>query len=79
VGFYTKRDHLPLKLVFLNQEDSKVRLDYRIAMGIRPSDVVFRNRLNQVIAREQPQITKILEDYGVPLLDEQNKPINPPG
>jgi ABC-type amino acid transport substrate-binding protein len=78
VGYYVKRDHLPVKLVFLSQEDSKVRLDYHIAMGIRPSDVAFRRRLNAVIAKEQPQITKILEDYGVPLLDEQNRPINPP-
>jgi quinoprotein dehydrogenase-associated probable ABC transporter substrate-binding protein len=78
VGFYAKRDHLPIKLVFLNQEDSKVRLDYHIAMGIRPNDVAFRRRLNEVIAKEKPQITKILEEYGVPLLDEQNRPINPP-
>jgi hypothetical protein len=47
-------------------------------MGIRPSDVAFRRRLNEVIAKDQLQITKILEAYGVPLLDEQNRPINPP-
>jgi len=76
-GYYTKHDHLPLKLVFLNPEDSKVRLDYHIAMGVRPSDVAFRRRLNQVISRDQPQITKILTEYGVPLLDEQNKPLDP--
>jgi quinoprotein dehydrogenase-associated probable ABC transporter substrate-binding protein len=75
VGYYTKHDNLPLKLVFLNPEDSKVRLDYHIAMGVRGSDVEFRRRLNKVIAKEQPQITKILQDYGVPLLDEQNKPL----
>ena len=75
VGYYTKHDNLPLRLVFLNPEDSKVRLDYHIAMGVRGSDVEFRRRLNKVIAKEQPQITKILQDYGVPLLDEQNKPI----
>ncbi len=78
VGYYAKRDHLPLKVVFLNPENSKVRLDYHIAMGIRPSDVAFRRRLNEVIAKDQLQITKILEAYGVPLLDEQNRPINPP-
>jgi hypothetical protein len=44
-------------------------------MGVRGTDVEFRRRLNKVIAKEQPQITKILQDYGVPLLDEQNKPI----
>ena len=77
IGYYAKHDSLPVKVVFLNPEGSKVRLDYHIAMGVRPSDVDFRRRLNQVIAKEQPQITKILQDYGVPLLDEQNKPISP--
>jgi quinoprotein dehydrogenase-associated probable ABC transporter substrate-binding protein len=77
-GYYTKHDNLPLKLVFLNPEDSKVRLDYHIAMGVRPSDTAFRRRLNEVITKDHDQIQKILEDYGVPLLDEQNKPINPP-
>jgi len=75
VGYYAKHDHLPLKVVFLNADGSKVRLDYHIAMGIRPSDTAFRRRLNAIIAKDRPQITKILQDYGVPLLDEQNRPI----
>jgi quinoprotein dehydrogenase-associated probable ABC transporter substrate-binding protein len=76
IGYYTKHDSLPLKVVFLDAENSKVRLDYHIAMGVRPSDVELRRRLNQVISKEQPQIMKILQEYGVPLLDEQNKPIS---
>jgi hypothetical protein len=44
-------------------------------MGVRTTDVAFRRRLNQVIAKDLPQITQILRDYGVPLLDEQNRPI----
>lgn len=74
-GYYTKHDHLPLRLTFLNAEDSKVRLDYHIAMGVRPADVDFRRRLNQVITKDQAQITQILKDFGVPLLDEQNRPV----
>jgi quinoprotein dehydrogenase-associated probable ABC transporter substrate-binding protein len=76
-GYYTKRDHLPLKVVFLNPEDSKVRLDYHIAMGVRPADVDFRRRLNRVIAKDQPEIIKILQGYGIPLLDEQDRPLAP--
>ena len=75
-GFYAKRDKLPLRLTFLSPENSKVRLDFHIAMGVRPADVAFRRRLNEVIARDRPQITQILRDYGVPLLDEQNHPMN---
>jgi ABC-type amino acid transport substrate-binding protein len=70
-GYYVKQEHLPLQLVLLDAQGSKVRLDYRIAMGVRQSDTEFRRRLNQAIQRHQSEITKILQDYGVPLLDEQ--------
>jgi quinoprotein dehydrogenase-associated probable ABC transporter substrate-binding protein len=74
-GFYTKHDNLPLRLTFLDPEDSKVRLDYHIAMGVRPGDIAFRRRLNTVIAKDEKQITQILRDYNIPLLDEQNHPL----
>jgi quinoprotein dehydrogenase-associated probable ABC transporter substrate-binding protein len=74
-GFYTKKDNWPLRLTFLNPEDSKVRLDYHIAMGVRPGDIGFRRRLNTVIAKDEKQITQILRDYNIPLLDEQNHPL----
>ena len=74
-GFYMKHDKLPLRLTFLDGDGSKVRLDYHIAMGVRPADVVFRRRLNGVIAKDQSQITHILQEYGIPMLDEQNHPV----
>ena len=74
-GYYNKVDHDNLRITFLNPEDAKVRLDYHIAMGVRPGDVEFRRRLNKVIAREQPQILAILHDYDIPLLDEQDRPL----
>ena len=74
-GYYAKADHDDLRITFLNPEDAKVRLDYHIAMGVRPGDVTFRRRLNAVIAREQPQILAILREYNIPLLDEQDRPL----
>ncbi len=76
-GFYTMREKLPLRLTFLDAARSKVRLDYRIAMGVRPADVAFRRRLNEVVAKDGPQITQILQSYGIPMLDEQNHPVTP--
>ena len=74
-GYYAKADHDKLRITFLNPEDAKVRLDYHIAMGVRPGDVEFRRRLNKIIAQEQPQILAILRDYNIPLMDEQNRPL----
>ena len=74
-GYYVKQDKLPLRVTFMNPEDSKVRLDYHIAMGVRPGDMAFRRRLNAVISKEEPRITQILRDYNIPLLNEQNQPL----
>jgi quinoprotein dehydrogenase-associated probable ABC transporter substrate-binding protein len=76
-GYYTKHDNLPLRLTFIDPESGKVRLDYHIAMGVRPGDIAFRRRLNTVIGKDEKQITQILRDYNVPLLDEQNHPLPP--
>ena len=74
-GYFTKTDKLPLHSAFIDPEDSKVRLDYHIAMGVRPGDIEFRRRLNQVIDKERGPILAILHDYNIPLLDEQNRPL----
>lgn len=74
-GYYIKHDHLPLTAVFLQPEANHVRLDYHIAMGVRPTDTSYRRRLNQAISRNQAQITKILQQFGIPLLDEQGQPL----
>ena len=48
---------------------------YRITMGIRPNEPEWKHRLNDLIAANQDEINAILLDYGVPLLDEQDRPI----
>ena len=45
-------------------------MDFRIAMGVRRSDQDWKRRLNRLIIENQPEIDHILEEYGVPLLDE---------
>lgn len=48
-----------------------LRMDFRIAMGLRQGEPDWKHELNRLIAELQPQITRILESYGVPLLDSQ--------
>jgi quinoprotein dehydrogenase-associated probable ABC transporter substrate-binding protein len=49
------------------------RMDFRIALGVRHSDQEWKRKLNRLIAENQPEINRILTDYGVPLLDDQGK------
>ncbi len=77
-GYYIKKDQLPLETALLDNENEATRLDYRITMGVRANEPEWRRRINQAITRHQAEITAILQDYGVPLLDEQNRPIPGP-
>jgi quinoprotein dehydrogenase-associated probable ABC transporter substrate-binding protein len=72
-GYYRKHDSLPLTLVPLKSEPGAARMEYHIAMGVRANEPEWRRRINAVILKRQPEITAILRDYGVPLLNEQGE------
>jgi ABC-type amino acid transport substrate-binding protein len=74
-GFYAKKSDPPLHVTPLIQEKSGPQLVYRIGMGVRRADQNWKRLLNRLIQENQPAINKILLDYGVPLLDENNRPI----
>jgi mxaJ protein len=70
-GYYAKRSAAPLAVVPLLREHADVPMDFRIAMGVRHTDQEWKRTLNRLIAENQDAINKLLEEYGVPLLDEQ--------
>jgi mxaJ protein len=70
-GYHAKRANPQFAVVPLLKEQQ--RMDFRIAMGVRRSDQDWKRRLNQLINENQPEIDRILTEYGVPLLDEQGK------
>jgi quinoprotein dehydrogenase-associated probable ABC transporter substrate-binding protein len=76
-GYYRKRDALPLTLVPLKSEPGAPRMAYHIAMGVRANEPEWRRGINAAILKRQAEITAILRDYGVPLLNEQGELANP--
>ncbi len=74
-GFYARRADPPLHVTLLVKETTGPRLVYRIGMGVRPADQNWKRQLNRMIQENQPAINRILLDFGVPLLDENDKPI----
>ncbi|MTV15385.1 quinoprotein dehydrogenase-associated putative ABC transporter substrate-binding protein [Bradyrhizobium elkanii] len=76
-GFYAKKANPPLHITPLVKETTGPKLVYRIGMGVRASDQNWKRQLNRLIQENQPEINKILLDYGVPLLDENDRPIGP--
>ncbi len=79
-GYYAKKTGgKSLAVVPLVKESKGPRMAFRITMGIRPREPDWKHQLNDLIAKHQDEINAILLDFGVPLLDEQDKPITGTG
>jgi quinoprotein dehydrogenase-associated probable ABC transporter substrate-binding protein len=74
-GFYAMKANPPLHVTPLVKEKTGPRLAFRIGMGVRGADQNWKRLLNRMIQENQPAINKILLDFGVPLLDENDRPL----
>jgi quinoprotein dehydrogenase-associated probable ABC transporter substrate-binding protein len=76
-GYYATKAKTPTAVVPLVKEQGGPPMVFRIVMGVRHSDQNWKRTLNKVISENQDEIQAILRSYGVPLLDENDKPISP--
>jgi len=67
-AYWASRDGEPLVVVPLVKEIGAARIAFRITMGVRNGDDAWKRKLNEVIRKRQGDIDKVLLDYGVPLL-----------
>ena len=74
-GYAITHDHMKLRAVQMQAEPGLPRLDFQIAMGVRPNEPEWRRKINAAIGRHRGEITAILTEYGVPLLDAHNQPV----
>jgi quinoprotein dehydrogenase-associated probable ABC transporter substrate-binding protein len=76
-GYYATKAKTPTAVVPLLKEQGGPPMVFRIVMGVRHSDQNWKRALNKLISENQDEIQAILRSYGVPLLDENDKPISP--
>lgn len=74
-GYHARRVDPPLTVVPLVNEKGGSRMAFRITMGVRATDQEWKRELNRFIRENQSEINAILLEYGVPLLDESNRPL----
>jgi quinoprotein dehydrogenase-associated probable ABC transporter substrate-binding protein len=78
-GYYGSHNGDKLTVVPLTKDVDKAgRLDFRITMGVRQGDDLWKRQLNDIIRKRQADIDKVLLEYGVPMIDEDSKPITSP-
>jgi quinoprotein dehydrogenase-associated probable ABC transporter substrate-binding protein len=77
-GFYAMKAKTPTAIVpLVKEQGGDTRMAFRIVMGVRHSDQNWKRALNKLITESESEIQAILRSYGVPLLDENDKPIAP--
>jgi quinoprotein dehydrogenase-associated probable ABC transporter substrate-binding protein len=77
-GYYATRSaDVPLTVTPLLKEQGGPKLAYRIVMGVRHSDQNWKREVNKLIVENRGEIESILRSYGVPLLDENDRPLAP--
>ncbi len=71
-------DNPALKVIPLVRETAPPRLFFRITMGVRAGEDVWKRELNSLIRRHQDEIDAILREAGVPLVDDYGKALKEP-
>jgi quinoprotein dehydrogenase-associated probable ABC transporter substrate-binding protein len=74
-GYFAKLAGKPLAVAPLTRHEAGVPMTFRITFGIRHGETEWKHRLNDFIAARQGEINRVLLDYGVPLIDEQDRPV----
>jgi quinoprotein dehydrogenase-associated probable ABC transporter substrate-binding protein len=77
-GYFAKIGGEPLIVQPLLKEVKGPRMAYRITLGVRQGEDIWKRQVNTIIAKRQGDIDAVLLQFGVPLLDEQDNLITEP-
>ena len=78
-GYFARKEPVALKIqpVASDPTGATQSFVFDMSMGVRRGDLALKAKLEDVMDRRQHEITKILESYGVPLVDEATPSFSP--
>ena len=77
-GYFAGKGGEKLTVAPLAKDAKGGRMEFRITMGVRQGDDLWKRQLNDVIRKRQGDIDRVLLDYGVPVLDDEGLPVTKP-
>ncbi len=77
-GYFAKRVKTPELAVVPLKSEPGVRFDYEMAMGVRYGEREWKDQVEQLLDSQRAAIVAILQEYGVPLVDESFSAPQPP-
>jgi mxaJ protein len=73
-GYFVKQQRVPLTMVPVPSGKGDLPFEFGMSMGVKPGNDALRLRLEKVIDSRREEITKILKDYNVPLVEKKAGP-----
>jgi quinoprotein dehydrogenase-associated probable ABC transporter substrate-binding protein len=73
-GYFVKRQRVPLAMVPVPSGKGDLPFEFGMSMGVKPGNDELRIKLEKVIDARRAEITKILNDYNVPLIEKKAGP-----
>lgn len=75
-GYYGKHTTNPKVRVIPMKSENGVKFEFDVAMGLRFGEKDWKQQLETLLDRNRPKILAILNDYGVPMV-EDGAPVSP--
>jgi quinoprotein dehydrogenase-associated probable ABC transporter substrate-binding protein len=74
-GYFARQGTSPELVVLPLKSEPGVRMDFGVAMGVRQGEKAWRSLIQQALDRSHDEISQLLRDYGIPLVDDKGEPI----
>ena len=74
-GYFARRIASPELVVLPLKSEPGVRMDFGVAMGVRQGENAWRSLIQQALDQNHDDISRILREYGVPMVDDKGEPI----
>ena len=78
-GWLAKQSGTAMDVIPLLKEPDRPPMSYRIAMAVRIGENDWKRSLNTILRKRRTDIEKVLRDFDVPLLDEEENKLLTPG
>jgi mxaJ protein len=76
-GYFAKKVTQPRLVVLPMRSEPGVKFDFPMAMGVRYGEREWKQQIESLIEKRQTEITAILRDFNVPLLELEAPPARP--
>ena len=74
-GYFARRIASPELVVLPLKSEPGVRMDFGVAMGVRQGENAWRSLIQQALDQNRDDISRILREYGVPMVDDKGEPL----